>query len=837
MMRLKVYSTLFFLVFTLGLRAEEALNTISGLVVDGTTQQPISDAQIFVQEISGIYTTDSKGRFEINNLKDGFYTLTIFAFQYETLKERITIDTDVSLSFQLEQLVTELSEVVINQKKEEVFKLKRLNPVEGTAIYAGKKTEVVLLDNMIGNMAINNARQVYAQIAGLNIYESNDGGLQLSIGGRGLDPNRTSNFNTRQNGYDISADVLGYPESYYTPPVEGLEEIEVIRGAASLQYGTQFGGLINFKMKEPVKNKKVEGVTRNTVGSFGLFSTFNSLSGTVGKFGYYTYYNYKQGDGFRPNSEFDSHNYYGHIDYSPTEKTKISFEFTYLDYLAQQGGGLWDEKFQDDPKFSSRERNWFSVNWKLYSAKLEHKFSSKTDFSLTLFGLNAERNAVGFRGIPGEDGINRSPVQEPDWLNEDGEYEYPRDLIKGEFNNWGAEARLLTRYELAGKSSVFLIGSKYYQAKNKAIQGPGSYSKEADFDIDLLNSPNYPNQSNYEFPNLNVSVFGENILNITETLSITPGFRFEYIDTKSNGWYLRSIQNQDIGEKVFESESLPRSFVLFGLGISNQFSNSIELYANVSQNYRSVTFSDIRTTSPAFSVSENISDEKGISADIGLRGKYQDNISYELNGFVILYNDRIGIITTSQENRIQADGKSVVQLRTNIGDALITGAEFFADWNIGETIGLNNTKYRFSTFVNLAITGSEYINAIKGNESVEGKRVEFIPTVNLKTGLNGGYKNFKSSVQLTYLTEQFTDATNSPVLRSGDASSGLKGAIPSYYVMDLSLSYTYKFLKLESGVNNLTDNSYFTRRATGYPGPGIIPSDGRGYYLTLQAKF
>jgi Fe(3+) dicitrate transport protein len=88
---------------------------------------------------------------------------------------------------------------------------------------------------LTANKATNNARQIFAQVVGLTI--SSDGGLQLSIGGRGLDPNRTSNFNTRQNGYDISADVLGYPESYYATPTEALEEIQVIRGAASLQYG------------------------------------------------------------------------------------------------------------------------------------------------------------------------------------------------------------------------------------------------------------------------------------------------------------------------------------------------------------------------------------------------------------------------------------------------------------------------------------------------------------------------------------------------------------------------------------------------------------------------
>ena len=80
-----------------------------------------------------------------------------------------------------------------------------------------EKTEVIQVGQLTANLASNNSRQIYAQISGLNIYQNDDAGLQLNIGGRGLDPNRTSNFNTRQNGYDISADVLGYPESYYSP--------------------------------------------------------------------------------------------------------------------------------------------------------------------------------------------------------------------------------------------------------------------------------------------------------------------------------------------------------------------------------------------------------------------------------------------------------------------------------------------------------------------------------------------------------------------------------------------------------------------------------------------
>jgi Fe(3+) dicitrate transport protein len=81
--------------------------------------------------------------------------------------------------------------------------------------------------------------------------KSSDGGLQLSIGGRGLDPNRTSNFNTRQNGYDISADVLGYPELLCnTYRSFGRSNYS---WCSLLQYGTQFGGLVNFKLKSQLK--------------------------------------------------------------------------------------------------------------------------------------------------------------------------------------------------------------------------------------------------------------------------------------------------------------------------------------------------------------------------------------------------------------------------------------------------------------------------------------------------------------------------------------------------------------------------------------------------------
>jgi len=122
---------------------------------------------------------------------------------------------------------------------------------------------------------------------------------------------------------------------------------------------------------------------------------------------------------------------------------------------------------------------------------------------------------------------------------------------------------------------------------------------------------------------------------------------------------------------------------------------------------------------------------------------------------------------------------------------------------------------------------SEYTESLE--TAIEGNEVELVPNVNLKTGITFRYKDFGTSFLYTYLGEQFSEATNA--VRA--SSLAIDGLIPSYSVMDMSFTYKWKLFNFETGINNLLDERYFTRRATGYPGPGIIPSDGRSFYLTL----
>jgi len=811
-MTLKDFSCFLFLLL--------AANVFAQVKISGSVTAANGEKLPFIQILNKTdgnkFQSDKNGNFVVNVSKAGNYELTFYSDNYAIFENSYAAPSE-NIEVSLEK-INSLSEVTVQKQKEKIFALNKLRDVEGTAIYAGKKSEVISVGQLTANKATNNTRQIFAQVVGLTINEGSDGGLQLSIGARGLDPNRTSNFNTRQNGYDISADVLGYPESYYVPPTEALDEIQVVRGAASLQYGTQFGGLVNFKLKSP-SEKPISVVLRNTVGSYGLYTNFTSLSGTVGKFSYYAFSNYKKGDGFRPNSDFENKNFFANLNYRFTDKTSLHFDYTYFNYLAQQAGGLTDPMFYDNPRQSNRARNWFKVDWNLIALRFNHKFTADANFSLQLFGLDASRKTVGFRP-------NR--IEIPDVQDQ------ARDLISGDFKNWGGEARYLQGYQFGANKSTFLIGAKYYQSDNSGFQGPGSSGSDADFNLATTEFPNYASQSNYKYPNTNVAIFGENIFRISQKFSITPGFRFEKIRTEADGYYRKIIVN---GANVVLDETIPednvkdRQFALFGIGLSYKPKDRLEFYGNISQNYRSITFNDIRTAIPNQKIAPGISDEKGYTSDIGFRGQLTDKVTFDASVFGLYYDDKIGEYDTNE-------GLILNRVRDNVGTAMTYGFEMMIDWNLARTFFKSNDNFVWNVFSNTAFTGSEYLKSYvpTNQKSIKGNEVEFVPLYNIKAGTGIGYKNFKTNLQFTYVSSQFTSATNDYSGGNG-IGNGITGQIPSYYVADFSASYKWKMLKLEAGINNFTDNKYFTRRASGYPGPGIIPSDFRNFYTTLEIAF
>lgn len=790
------------------------LYSIYGKVSSGNEGLP--GAVVLIENQNLNTETDESGRYTLNGLKPGKYDVTVFAYGFETSLQTVEITKDkVELDFEIAELQENLKEVVVSAEETSTFGVSRLKAVEGVTINEAKKTEVINIDNLVANKGANTARQVYSRIPGLNIWESDGAGVQLGIGGRGLSPNRSANFNVRQNGYDIAADALGYPESYYTPPVQAVKRIQIIRGAASLQYGTQFGGMVNFQLKEGSQTETFDFQSNQTVGSFGLFNSFNSFGGTIGKVNYYAFYDYKRSDGWRPNSSLNQHTAYAAFKYNFNTYSSMKLEYTFMDYLAQQPGGLTDNEFLQDPRQSNRTRNWFQVNWNLLAATFDHRFNSKIKLNSRFFALIATKDALG----------NLGRIDRPDDLDAE------RDLLKDEFNNWGNETRLIFNYNLLGKSSVLLVGGRYYQGFTHRMQGNADSSADPNFDY--LNPENLEG-SDFDLPSRNTSFFIENIFNVSDKVSITPGIRYEHILTESEG-YFRDTRTDLAGniifdERIDEDKRNSRDFVFGGVGVSYKPNKSLEIYGNFSQNYRAINFNDIRVNNPSLEVDENLEDERGFNMDIGMRGQIGTKMQYDVSAFYLSYDQRIGtILQTEPDPRFNNLVDRTFRYRTNIADAGIYGLELFSEFNVLEYFNYDG-RDRLNVFFNLGVIKSKYLRSEE--QSVEGNEVELVPPVNFKSGLTYKRGNFGASLQFSHVHEHYSDASNAE--RTPNA---VEGIIPSYHVVDLSLKYKYRNYQLQLGSNNLTDERYFTRRAAGYPGPGIIPSDGRSFYFTVGLDF
>ncbi|MFT4601572.1 MAG: Fe(3+) dicitrate transport protein [Arenicella sp.] len=775
-----------------------------GTVVETETKDAIPFATVILKADKPIYViTDEFGRFYLEKIDCQELIIQCKSLGCKEFQTEFSIERDVKneIFIELEDTMT-LSRVIVYGNSD--FTKRSLRTIEHMVLTHGKKTQLISMGDLIANKSTNNARELYASVPGLNIWESDGGGLQLGIGARGLSPNRTAHFNTRQNGYDISADALGYPETYYTPPAEAIKDIQMIRGAASLQFGPQFGGMLNFNLIQP-SHKNIEYKGNHTYGGYNLVSTFNSLSGTIKKkFSYLTYYKYKQGDGWRDNSEFSQHNFFGQLKYHFTENMFLSAEYTRMSYLAKQAGGLTDALFEQNARQSIRDRNWFGVEWNLFASHFNWSISHNTKIDIKAFKVIANRNALG----------NLDKITRTDDLLE-------RDLIKGDFNNLGAELRFLQHYPIGKKMKGLLVsGLRYYQGQTTSLQGLASDGYDADFNF--IN-PTDLEGSNYIYPSRNYSAFAENMFRLSKRYWVSLGARYEFIDTKAQGSYREMQFHPLTNELLFdtsytEDKSNQRHILLAGVGMTYKFDNQMEVYSNFAQNYRGINFSDVRIINPNQQVDENIQDEKGFNSDIGFRGKTK-RFQFDVSGFFLYYNNKIGVINHSE------NGSDFVRLRTNIGNAYSTGLEAFGEYFFKKS---DSSQFYSSIFTNASYVHARYGQTLE--PAYSEKVVELVPPLSVKVGYQITLKRFSASYLFTYVQKHFTDGTNAEF-----DPNAVAGIIPSYYVMDLGINYKFsKNIGLNAGCNNFTNNKYFTRRASAYPGPGIIPSEGINFYLTLN---
>ncbi|QMW00717.1 TonB-dependent receptor [Spirosoma foliorum] len=677
-----------------------------------------------------------------------------------------------------------------------------LPEIHGTYLMGGKRSEVIRLSEIDANVAEKNPRQIFARIPGVFVYDMDGTGNQVNISTRGLDPHRSWENNIRQNGVITNSDMYGYPASHYSPPMESMERIEFVRGMGSLQYGAQFGGMLNYITKKADTTRRFGFETINSVGSYGLRSTYNAIGGRIGKWTYYAYYYRRHSDGYRQNSNSDSQAQFGSLQFQASKSVGISAELGRSTYTYHIPGPLTDAMFAQDPRQSSRSRNYFNPDIYIPSLKLNWKISDRTSVLWTNSAVLGARNSVQLDALATVlDTINRAT----------GQYR-ARQVDIDNFNSYTTEARILHRYKLGGIGGALAAGVQLMSTDLHRRQlGVGTTA--SDFDLTLT----APFKRDLHFRTKNFAAFAENHFYLTDRLTVSPGIRVESGTTEMRGTI-----------SYYDNATLPRDishhFALLGINGQYKLSNEVKLYGGWAQAYRPVVFKDIIPASVYERIDNNLKDAYGYNAEFGLEGRWQ-GLHVNVTVFDLLYRNRLGTVLLTNPD---GDGVNYI-LRTNIGDSRSTGVEALL-----ETQLFRSEKLLISGFTSTAFNNARYINGRVStgteNRNVTGNQVESAPRWTSRNGLTARYGTASLTIQYSYVAQTFSDALNTAV----PSANGAVGPVPAYSLVDLNGTWRIKrLLTIRGSINNLLNQQYFTKRPTFYPGPGVWPSDGRSAQITV----
>ena len=678
-----------------------------------------------------------------------------------------------------------------------------LPAVDGVRIYGGKKTTFVTPEKLNIDLSSNNSRQLFGRVPGIMVWESDGSGIQTGIATRGLSPNRSWEFNTRQNGYDISSDIFGYPEAYYTPPADAVKRIEVLRGASSLQYGPQFGGMVNYVLDKAPETNGSELKFRQTFGSYNLINNFISIGERKNKFSIYTFYHRRSADGWRENSAYSTQTGFLSLGYDFSKRVKLKAEYTHSTMMSQQPGGLTDAQFQQNAQQSFRTRNWMHIPWNLLNVQLDVNLSEKFQLEIKTFGLLASRESVGF--LDPATAFDNVLTTTNDYAARrvDGDY----------YQNLGTEWRGKYVFNLFGNEQTLAFGARAYQAKTiRRQRGNGTTGFDFDMDLDSLGY-----KVNYVFGTKNYALFAEQALYVGKRWLFVPGIRFEQITATGIG-----TVNYTSGEIPFQERTVSK--VLAGFGAEFHLNEKNEIYANVSQAFRPMTFAELTPAATTDIIDQNLKDSESLNFDLGVRGSWKNHVSYDVSVYQMNIQDRIGTFTQSN-----------IRYVTNIGSSLSKGVEMYVEGNLfharhsGRIISVH-------PFASIAYNEAVYTSwndptiAPGSTSDRTNNTVENAPRRIQRYGLTCKLNRFTATYQWNKVSEVFADALNTDVPNAA-ATTGL---IPAYQVSDLSFAYNGKEkYTIQAGVNNLFNESYFTRRAGGYPGPGLLPANGRTFFFTF----
>jgi Fe(3+) dicitrate transport protein len=706
----------------------------------------------------------------------------------------------------LAQPTATLEDVVVEAESDQTVQAPFLPAVQGTRINAGKKTSVIDLD-ALPTITNNNYRQALALTPGLLVSEETT--PLVSIGYRGLDPNRVQFTQVLKDGIPIHADQFGYPEAYYTPPLDTVDRIEFTRGGAALMFGPQPGGALNYITHRPRQDRPFSFGTAHTFGSDSYYSTFSYMDGTVGRVGYYGYFNHREGQGFRTaNSDFglNAGNIKLVLDANTDSRWILSLE-AYEEQHGEPGGltfatGPGKVNYNENRNAASRLHDRFELQRYFASLTWEKDFSETTKMLSNAWASSYTRYSSRQRG----GGFGTLPT---------GPQAQSATIEDQKFFTLGLESRVRHDYELWGGAHTVAGGFQFYHTQSPREDRRGH---TADARGGALRSDSDREVTYLPF-------FVENRFH-WGAFSITPGVRFENIwqGVKEN----RNVEKTAAGIPLADEEE--HNFVpLVGLGTEYEVAPKVQIYGNVAQSYRPKVYTQTVPTGGTTLIPQDLDESQAWQYEVGFRGKPVSWASWDVSAFLLDFDNQVGRVALP-------GGFSTL---ANVGRAQHKGVEAALELDL---IGLADTAQRRP-----ASSGKEAVPAEKtlvdrfgslrlhGNVTLlqaefvsgplDGFTPRYAPDYQLRTGLTYDWRNrFKLALLGTFVGDSFADDANTADRR-----------VPAYMVWDLTMeAKVYKdSVSVHAGINNLFSEDYYAR----INDVGIDPGYARNFYAGFSLKF
>ena len=779
--------------------------TVAGTVIDASGI-PIEGAQMSVEGTTEDAQSDGDGSFSLPRVTPGTHLLTVTKSGYAPrtiemlVRPGATTEVQVELSnvFELEELAV-AADLLPGATSTAPDLL-------NTMVLAGTSNTILRLEGLAANLAEKSPRQLFARVPGVFAYDMDGSGNQVNISTRGLDAHRSWELNVRQDGVLLNSDLYGYPASHYSPPMEAIEQIEMVRGTAALQYGSQYGGLVNYVTKGPKTDRPIGFESSSSVGSFGLVSTYNAAGGRIGDLTYYGYFSERRSDGYRSSASSDYAAQYLAATLRLSPSTTLRGQVGRSAYTYQIPGPLNDTQFSSDPRQATRSRNFYSPDITVPALRLEWRDEGGAELTTTLSGVFGPRESVQFIGFS----------DTPDAIDPLTNEYAPRQVDIDRFRSISMETRYIRPWTTGGTEHVASVGAafarNYMTRRQRGVGTTGS-----DFDLNVTNL-GFPRDVSYQ--TVNGALYFENLFRFRPRWTVTPGLRVEIGHTRMEG----DLAYYDPADVLTEIE---HRYPLFGIRSSYQVEVGPEVYAGWSQAYRPQILKDVLPGNALERTDPNLSDSRGWTLEAGVRGTLGQRLGYDMSVFQMRIRDRFGTVLSSD-----SDGSSLL-FRTNVGTSRTRGAEISLEAWIAQ-------KRNFALWVHTATSfyHGRYVSGtvVSGGQNIDiaGNTLESVPEWISRSGVSMQVGRASANLLLSYVAKSFSDPVNTVI----PSSNGAVGLVPAYTLVDLNVGLEgTEWLQIRAGINNLFDRQYFTKRPQFYPGPGVWPSDGRSLQLSADLSF